>query len=166
VNTGGAEALVALVRDFLAPTGNETLVDLYCGVGLFGLALANNVGRVIGVEADPSAVADFEHNAQGLDHVKLLGGAAEAVLSQLDGDVDLLVLDPPRSGAGKQVISEIVRLSPQRIVYVSCDPATLARDARHLTEEVYQLAQVQPVDLFPQTYHVESVALFVRSSLS
>jgi len=162
VNTAGAEVLVALVRDYLAPAAGETLLDLYCGVGLFGLSLADQVGRVVGVEADPSAAADFRCNAQGLDHVTLLEGKVHAALAHLDEPVDSVVLDPPRSGAGERVVSEIARLAPRRIVYVSCDPATLARDARRLVDSGYQPAQVQPVDLFPQTYHVESVALFTR----
>lgn len=162
VNTAGAEALVALVREYLAPSKEETLVDLYCGVGLFGLALARDVARVVGIEADPSAAADFRVNAREFDHVELLEERAETALRYVEGTVDLVVLDPPRSGAGPAVIGEIVRLSPRRVVYVSCDPATLARDARHLVRSGYQLRQVQPVDLFPQTYHIESVALFVR----
>ncbi len=160
VNTAGAEALVALVRDFLAPTGDETLLDLYCGVGLFGLALAGEVGRVVGVESASSAAADFRHNAQGMAHVTLIEGRVEDALPGLRGPADLVVLDPPRAGAGKRVAGEIARLSPRRIAYVSCDPATLARDAQHLTGAGYRLVQVQPVDLFPQTYHIESVALF------
>jgi 23S rRNA (uracil1939-C5)-methyltransferase len=162
VNTAGAEALVELVREYLAPGGSDRLVDLYCGVGLFGLALAEQAGQVIGIEADPSAAADFRSNARGVDRVELIEGKAPAALRRLTGPVDLLLLDPPRSGAGKQVVGEIARLSPRRIAYVSCDPAPLARDARLLTESGYQLREVQPVDLFPQTYHVESVALFTR----
>jgi 23S rRNA (uracil1939-C5)-methyltransferase len=162
VNTAGAEVLVALVHDYLAPTGDETLLDLYCGVGLFGLSLAKQVGRAVGVEADPSAAADFRRNAQGMDHVSLLEGKVQAALAHLEEPVDLVVLDPPRSGAGERAIAEIARLAPRRIVYVSCDPATLARDARRLVDSGYQPEQVQPVDLFPQTYHVESVALFTR----
>jgi 23S rRNA (uracil1939-C5)-methyltransferase len=146
----------------LAPSGKETLLDLYCGVGLFGLALYDSVARVIGVEADRSAVADFEHNARGLHHVELIEGKAQAVLTGMKSPVDLLLLDPPRAGAGPKVTGEIARLGPRRIAYVSCDPATLARDARHLVAAGYQLECVQPIDLFPQTYHVESVALFVR----
>jgi 23S rRNA (uracil1939-C5)-methyltransferase len=164
VNTAGAEVLVALVREDLAPRPGETLLDLYCGVGLFGLAIADGLGRVVGVEADPSAAADFIHNAQELDHVELIEGPAERVLPQLEGPADLLVLDPPRSGAGLEVVSAIGRLAPRRIAYVSCDPATLARDARALINVGYRLQHVQPIDLFPQTYHVESVALFVRES--
>ena len=162
VNTGGAEALVALVEEALAPGGDETLLDLYCGVGLFGLALADRAARVIGVEASPSACADFRRNAQGLAHVELREGPVQTVLADFTEPVDLLILDPPRAGAGEGVIGQIARLAPRRIAYVSCDPATLARDARHLVEAGFRLEQVQPLDLFPQTYHIESVALFIR----
>jgi 23S rRNA (uracil1939-C5)-methyltransferase len=165
VNTGGAEALVALVRDALNPAGSEALLDLYCGVGLFGLALAGDVGSVVGVESDPGATADLRHNAQGLQQVEILEGKVQAALSRLDTPVDLLLLDPPRAGAGARVVGEIARLAPQRVAYVSCDPATLARDARHLADVGYQLEELQPLDLFPQTYHVESVALFVPGGL-
>jgi 23S rRNA (uracil1939-C5)-methyltransferase len=167
VNTAGAEALVELVRGSLAPSGDQVLVDLYCGVGLFGLSLSHQVGRVIGIELDASAAADFVHNAQGMDpgKVELLEGKAQAALSRLDESVDLLVLDPPRSGAGKEVVREIARLGPSRVAYVSCDPATLARDARYMVEHGYALQEVQPVDLFPQTYHVEAVATFAREPL-
>jgi 23S rRNA (uracil1939-C5)-methyltransferase len=160
VNSGGAEALVALVREYLAPAGDETLLDLYCGVGLFSLALAGNVGQVIGVEADPRAAADFRFNAAGMDHVSLHEGKVHQVLAGAEGEVDLIVLDPPRAGAGEVVVDEIVRLAPERIAYVSCDPATLARDAGRLAGAGYRLERLQPVDMFPQTFHLESVALF------
>jgi 23S rRNA (uracil1939-C5)-methyltransferase len=162
VNTAGAEALIALVDHYLAPTQDDVLVDLYCGVGLFGLALADRVGRVIGIESDPSAVADFRHNAQGLEQVTLLEGKAQASLPLVQETVDLFVLDPPRSGIGETVASEVARLEPRRIAYVSCNPATLGRDARRLSEFGFRLEVVQPIDLFPQTYHVESIALFSR----
>ncbi|MGD8475241.1 MAG: class I SAM-dependent RNA methyltransferase, partial [Anaerolineae bacterium] len=162
VNTAGAEALVALVDDALAPKSSDRLLDLYCGVGLFGLSLADRVEHVLGVEADPSAVADFQYNARGLEHAELVEGKAQSVLPQIEEPVDLVVLDPPRSGAGQEVIEQLASLKPRRVAYVSCDPATLARDARRLTESGFVLQEVQPVDLFPQTYHVESIALFAR----
>jgi 23S rRNA (uracil1939-C5)-methyltransferase len=162
VNTAGAEALVALVHDYLVPTGHKTLVDAYCGVGLFGLAFADQVGRLIGIEADPDAVSDFWYNARALDSVEVIEAKAHAALERLGGPVDLMILDPPRSGVGKQVVAEVTRLQPSRVVYVSCDPATLARDARMLTDAGYHLQEVQPLDLFPQTYHIESVALFLK----
>ena len=162
VNTAGAEALVALVRELLEPRSDHLLLDLYCGVGLFGLALAGEVGRVVGVESGAGAAADFRANAVALDNVDLLEGKAHQVLGGVEGPVDLVVLDPPRAGAGERVMGQVARLGPRRIAYVSCDPATLARDARHLVDAGYRLQVVQPVDLFPQTFHVESVNLFVR----
>jgi 23S rRNA (uracil1939-C5)-methyltransferase len=162
VNTSGAEALVALVQEYLEPTDDKTLVDAYCGVGLFGLSLAGQVERIVGVEADPSAIADFRYNAQGLENVAVIEGKTQQVLADLEGPVDLMILDPPRSGAGKRAVGEIVRLQPQRVAYVSCDPATLARDARQLVDSGYQLQIVQPLDLFPQTFHIETVSLFVK----
>jgi 23S rRNA (uracil1939-C5)-methyltransferase len=164
VNSGGAEALVALVREFLAPGGDETLLDLYAGVGLFGLALADQVGRVLAVESDPGAGADLLHNARELPNVELRQGEIHEVLAGIQEAVQLLVLDPPGAGAGPRVVPEMVRLAPERIAYVSADPASLARDARQLVDGGYRLERVQPVDLFPQTFHIGCVALFVRGS--
>ena len=161
-NTAGAEALVGVVRELLEPKLHQTLVDLYCGGGLFGLALAGEVGRVTGIESAPSSAADFRHNAIGLDEVSLIEEAAESALPQIPGPVDLVVLDPPRAGAGREVIGEIGRLAPRRIAYVSSDPATLARDARALTDAGFRLLEVQPVDMFPQAFYTECVALFAR----
>ncbi len=159
-NTGGAEALVALVRDYLAPQGHETLVDLGCGVGLFGLALAADVAHVVGVESEPSAVADFGANAADLGHVTLLEKPVGEALAEWEGPADLVVLNPPRQGVGRETIEALARLAPQRIAYVSSDPATFARDARALVEQEYRLDIVQPVDLWPQTFHIGTVARF------
>jgi 23S rRNA (uracil1939-C5)-methyltransferase len=162
VNTAGAEALVALVKDYVAATGGERILDLYAGVGLFGLALADDVAHIIGVEADPSAAADFRHNARDKRHVELVEQPVEQALSRMDGPIHAIMLDPPRSGAGRDTMRKIAQLLPERVVYVSCDPATLARDASDLVKAGYQLEEVQPVDLFPQTFHVEAVAHFVK----
>jgi len=162
VNTAGAEALVAVVRELLEPKLHHSLVDLYCGGGLFSLALSGDVGRVTGVEPEPSSAADFRQNAMGLDQASLIESAVETALPQIQGPVDLVVLDPPRAGAGQGVIGEIGRLAPRRIAYVSSDPATLARDARLLTDAGFHLTAVQPVDMVPQTFHIGSVALFAR----
>ena len=164
VNTAGAEVLVRLVREFLAPKGHETLLDLYCGVGLFGLSLSHEVGLVVGIDASESAMEDAAYNAEavGAENVALHEGPVEEVLDALWEPAELVVLDPPRSGAGRSVFENLRRLGARRIVYVSCDPATLARDAAYLTELGYHLRVVQPVDMFPQTYHVESVSLWER----
>ena len=182
VNTTGVEVMVDLAAELLAPQGHETLLDGYCGVGLFGLSLAGQVGQVIAIEESEAACEDFAWNARDLDNVTLHEGAVEDVLAALvepggglgqeignhpggtgPSDalkIDLAVIDPPRSGAGLEVVQHLARLGVPRLLYVSDDPATLARDARLLVEAGYRLEQVQPVDMFPQTYHVESLALF------
>jgi 23S rRNA (uracil1939-C5)-methyltransferase len=168
VNTGGAEALVDTVTGHLSPRPHETLLDLYCGVGLFSLALAGQVAQVIAVEAQPDAVADARFNveAAGLDNVHIVEGDVARVLAPLARPVHAAIADPPRSGCGSEVMAQLVSLRPERLVYVACDPATLARDAKTLTAAGYRLVEVQPLDLFPQTYHIESVGLFVRDTLA
>lgn len=162
VNTLQAEELVRLVRGYLAPTGSEVLLDAYCGVGVFGLSLASEVGQLIGVEESPSAVADACFNTGPADNVELIEGRVEEVLPSLRVPIDLAVLDPPRQGCASEALTALAELTPAKIVYVSCDPATLARDTRQLVQAGYQLVEVQPVDMFPQTYHIESVALLRR----
>lgn len=162
VNTAAAEELVRVVSEYLAPTGDETLLDAYCGVGTFALSLADKVGYVIGIEEDAGAVAHARLNAVELADAEFIEGSVEAFLPQLDRRIDLAVLDPPRQGCKPEALTALIELAPRRIVYVSCDPATLARDARRLADGGYQLVEVQPVDMFPQTYHIESVALFGR----
>ena len=164
VNTRQAERLVSTVIEWLDPRGSELLLDVYCGVGSFGLILADRVGRVIGVEDLAAALRDAHYNAQGVDNITFIQGAAERVLPELKERVDAVILDPPRAGCRPEVISALARLGPERIVYVSCDPATLARDLRLLHEAGYRVDAVQPVDMFPQTQHVESVALLTLGS--
>ncbi|MGQ9489169.1 MAG: class I SAM-dependent RNA methyltransferase [Anaerolineae bacterium] len=163
VNTVGAAALVELVTAYADAQPKDVVLDAYCGVGLFSLALADMAGRVIGIEEAPSACEDFAHNAEERDNLELHEGPVEAVLPALRAQnqrVDIAVIDPPRTGAGPHVIAELAALGPRRIVYISCDPATLARDALHLTQAGFRLREAQPVDLFPQTFHVEIVALW------
>jgi 23S rRNA (uracil1939-C5)-methyltransferase len=171
VNTVGAEVMVDLAAELLAPKGHETLLDGYCGVGLFSLSLAGQVGQVIAIEESEAACEDFAWNARDLDNVTLYEGPVEEVLAALIGPeddaepglrIDLALIDPPRSGAGPEVVQHLARLRVPKLLYISCDPATLARDARLLVEAGYRLEQVQPVDMSPQTYHVESLALFTR----
>ena len=159
VNTRMAEVLVRQVREGLRPRGGQTLLDLYAGVGLFGLALAGEMGQVVAIEEHPGAVRDWEVNAQGLDNVRVLPGQVETVLPTLQERVDLVVLDPPRAGVELPALDALAALRPPRIVYVSCDPATLARDAARLVQQGYRVRYVQPVDMFPQTWHIECVAL-------
>jgi tRNA/tmRNA/rRNA uracil-C5-methylase (TrmA/RlmC/RlmD family) len=163
VNTAGAEALVELVLVGLEAKASDVVLDVYCGVGLFALPLSKRAAKVCGIESSQSACEDFAANAGESDNLELHEGDAEEVLPALAGQgfrADLVVLDPPRSGAGPEVVRRLAAMAPRRIAYVSCDPATLARDAAHLTSSGYQLVEAQPVDLFPQTYHVETVSLW------
>lgn len=162
VNTAGAEALVDLVLDFLDPQPTQRLLDAYAGVGLFALALAPFCRQVDAIEAAPSACDDFAWNARDLPQVSLHAGDTAAVLATLSGPYAGIVVDPPRTGLGKEVVNQLARLAAPRLAYISCDPATLARDAALLTQVGYRLRTVQPLDLFPQTYHVESVARWER----
>lgn len=162
-NTEQLERLIEVVRGYLAPQGHEVLLDAYCGVGTFGLSLAREVGQVIGVEESDSALADARFNAQEGENVEFIGGRVEDALPDLVR-VDVAILDPPRQGCGREAITHLVRLAPAKIIYVSCDPATLARDVKRLREGGYHLVEAQPVDMFPQTYHIEAVALLERST--
>jgi 23S rRNA (uracil1939-C5)-methyltransferase len=166
VNTPGAEALVDAVLSYLSPRPYETLLDLYCGVGLFSLVLAARVAQVLAVEANPAAVDDARFNVEsaGLDNVRVIAGDVADILVALDEPVHATIVDPPRSGCGHEVVIRLAALGPKRLVYVACDPATLARDAKTFATAGYQLVEVQPLDLFPQTYHIESVGLFVRGA--
>lgn len=164
VNTRMAEEMVRHVQSLL-PQAIETLLDVYCGVGLFSAFLAPRCGRLIGIEVSPSACEDFVVNLDAFEHVELYEAAAEVALpvlaEQITGPV-CAVLDPPRAGLEKAVLDALQALRPERIVYVSCDPSTLARDARRLIAGGYRLRQVTPFDLFPQTYHIESISLFEK----
>ncbi len=157
-----AEALVDHVLGLLPLEGSETVLDLYSGVGLFTAFLAERAGLVVSVESYPPAVTDAEVNLADVDNVDLVEGNVEDVLEDLSGPVDAVVLDPPRTGVHPKVVKELARLAPPTIVYVSCDPATLARDAQQLARHGYRLVEVQPLDMFPQTYHIEAVALLRR----
>jgi 23S rRNA (uracil1939-C5)-methyltransferase len=160
VNTEQAETLLDAVYAYLDPQPADTLLDLYCGVGVLGLSVADRVGQVIGIEEDGVAIADARANAGSASPVRFMEGKAEVLLAECQETVTKVVLDPPRSGCESAVLDALLRLRPQRIVYVSCDPTTLARDAARLAQGGYVLAEAQPVDMFPQTYHVETVALW------
>jgi 23S rRNA (uracil1939-C5)-methyltransferase len=166
VNTAMAEKMVAHVLEgieqYRSPTPQMTVLDVYCGVGLFSAFLAPKVGRLIGIESEPAAVEDFVTNLDEFDHVEVFEASAEEVLSSLSTPVDLALVDPPRAGLGREVLDGLVRLEPKLIVYVSCDPSTLARDMRRLVNAGYSIEQITPFDLFPQTYHIETVGLMSR----
>jgi 23S rRNA (uracil1939-C5)-methyltransferase len=162
VNTLQAEALAEVVLAYLFPEGDELVLDAYCGVGTFGLLLADRVGEVVGVEENPMAVDDAGHNAADTPNVRFVEGTLADVVPQLRSTCDLAVLDPPRGGCDREDLEALMGASPRRIAYVSCDAATLARDVKRLADGGYHLEEVQVVDMFPQTSHIESVSLLVR----
>ncbi len=168
-NTEQADRMVHLALELADLQGTERVADLYCGVGTFTLAFARRAGFVWGVEVVPSAVEAARENAAraGIRNVEFVQGEVRAVLPELvarTGPPDLVVLDPPRSGAGGKVIRKVGRASPRRVLYVSCNPTTLAPDLKELLPFGYSVRAVQPVDLFPQTYHVETLVLLERAS--
>lgn len=163
VNTKAAEMLIDLVMEALDPQPDEFGIDLYCGAGTFTLPLARAGAEVVAVESAGSSVRDLRRNAEraGAD-IDIIGGDAARELPEL-GELDALVVDPPRAGLADGVVASIAAASPRRVAYVSCDASTWARDAARFEREGYRLIRVTPVDLFPQTYHVEVVSIFERS---
>jgi 23S rRNA (uracil1939-C5)-methyltransferase len=160
-----AEKMVNHLIARLPVAQSSTLLDVYCGAGLFSAFLAPRYERLIGVESSPSACEDFSFNLDEFENVELYEGLAEEVLPDLVGRIanpPYVLVDPPRAGLEKRVVDGILELQPQVLVYVSCDPSTLARDARRLIDGGYHLKDVTPFDLFPQTYHIESISLFER----
>ncbi len=162
-----AEALIATVEATAGLEGGERVVDLYCGVGLFTVPLAGRGATVVGVEGNPRAARDAEFNVRtigaGAAARILCTSVARAVAGHVLGDgADVVVVDPPRQGLERAVLDGVAGLRPRRIVYVSCDPSTLARDLKGLAGHGYEPKCIQPLDLFPQTYHIESVTLLER----
>lgn len=165
VNTETAEALLEAIVAQLDLQGNEVLVDAYCGIGTFTLPLAKKVKSAIGIEVHKASVDRACLNAElnHINNVSFQAGAVETLLPQLEVKPDLVLLDPPRKGCDRSVIETLLKIQPQRIVYVSCQPATLARDLKLLCQDGdYQLTVVKPADFFPQTAHVESTAFLVK----
>jgi 23S rRNA (uracil1939-C5)-methyltransferase len=153
-----AELLALTVLDRLGADPLGRVVDAYCGVGTFAALLSGRAEEVIGIEESPAAVRNAVYNAQDLPNVRFLEGKTEDVLPRLEGAVDAVVLDPARVGCHPAVLDAILARRPPRLVYVSCDPATLARDLKLLVAGGYALQQVEPIDMFPQTYHIETVS--------
>lgn len=163
VNTAVAEQIVDDLLKNLNFSPNDTLLDVYCGGGLYSRFLAPKVGRLIGIESSPSACRDFEFNLDAFDHVELYEATAEQVLPHLEMQPQIVLLDPPRSGLSKAVRQALLQLAPPQIVYISCDPATFARDAHYFAQSGYHLERLAFFDMFPQTYHVEAIGFWMMS---
>lgn len=167
VNTAQAERLFAEAKRLAAPQKNELLLDLYCGAGAIGLSMADAVGQVIGVEVVPQAVADAKENAKraGITNAEFYAGDAGDIAAKFAADgthPDIIVLDPPRKGCDTVTLDACLTMSPKRIVMISCNPATAARDAAYLCGRGYALDVLRPADFFPRTGHVECVVLMSR----
>ena len=169
-NTRAAELLYDTVAELAAPTGGEVLYDLYCGAGTIGIYLSDRVGKIVGVELVEEAIADARVNAalNGIEHAEWIAADLKELLTRdreffrRYGHPDVVVVDPPRAGVHPKVVQMLAKLAPPRIVYVSCNPSTFARDAAMLAPSGYRLQKVVPVDMFPHTAHIETVSLLIR----
>jgi 23S rRNA (uracil1939-C5)-methyltransferase len=163
-NTYQAEALYKLTREFAGLTGNEVLYDLYCGTGSIGIFCSRGAKKVIGIEVVEDAVRDAYENAamNGLEHCQFYAGDVAAICTDeffaRHGRPDVIITDPPRAGMHEKLVQQILKMRAPRVVYVSCNPATQARDLQ-LLDEAYKVTRLQPVDMFPHTHHIENIAL-------
>jgi len=167
VNPEGTELLYGKAKEYAALTGKETLLDLYCGTGTIGLTMADGVKELIGVEIIPQAIENAKENARlnGIENARFFCDDATGAAKRLYEEgtrPDVVILDPPRKGCSREVVETVVKMNPDRVVCVSCDPATLARDLAHFDELGYETVKATAVDMFPRTTHVETVVQLVR----
>ena len=168
VNTAQAQILYKIALDFAEIRGNELIIDAYCGTGTISLFLAKKVRKVIGIEVVSSAISDAIKNSRQ-NHIKnaefIVGDAVKVIPKLFDAGIyaEIVIVDPPRAGCDKKVLETFAAMNPEKIIYVSCNPATLARDLKILDDFGYKTKKIQPVDMFPFTSHVESVAQLVKS---
>jgi 23S rRNA (uracil1939-C5)-methyltransferase len=167
-NTEMAEHLYAVAAEYAGLSGKERVFDLFCGIGTIGLTMAAGAGEVWGLEIVPEAIADAERNARAnkIENAHFMAGNARTGVRPLvekAGKPDVVIVDPPRAGLSQKIVRRVLECEAQKIVYVSCNPTTLAPNAVQLTEAGYKLARVRPVDMFPQTPHIECVALFEKA---
>ena len=167
VNADQAEVLYGLALDYAALAGTETVLDLYCGIGTITLCLARRAGRVLGAEVVPQAIDDARENARrnGIENAEFFCGDAADLAARFAAEgtrPDVVTVDPPRKGLAPQVVESIAEMAPRRVVYVSCDPATLARDVKRFAQLGYLVQKAAAVDLFPRTAHVETAALLSK----
>ena len=154
----GAKSLYEIVKRFTELTGKETVIDLYSGTGTIPICISDSAQEVIGIEIIESAVKDAENNCvnNNISNCRFICGNIINCLEKIKRRPEVMIIDPPRSGMHKDVVRQIIDMAPDRIVYVSCNPATLARDL-FMMKDIYRVIKVQPVDMFPHTYHIESV---------
>ena len=169
INSVQTEKLYNLALEAAGDLKSSTVFDLYCGTGTISLFMAQRAKKVYGIEIVDDAVKNAKENAKnnGIENARFYSGAVEDIIEDLYNDgvsADVVVLDPPRKGSDQKTLDIIKKMNPSKIVYVSCDPATLARDLKYLTEGGFEVKRVVPVDMFPQTRHVEAVALAVRTN--
>ena len=167
VNPTQTEVLYRTVRTYAGLTGRERVIDAYCGTGTIGLTVAADAAELIGVEVNADAVEDARFNARanGVKNAKFYAADAGDFMEQMAKNgqkADVVITDPPRAGCSPRFLRSLIKLAPKRIVYVSCDPETLARDLNTLTRAGYKVVKIQPVDMFPHTNHVESVVCLKR----
>ena len=165
VNTAQLSAVVDEIVSILELGGSDTLVDLYCGVGTFARLLSPHVKSVIGIEESASAIEDAKVNCADVENVTFIEAKAEIAaidLSESGRTVDVAIIDPPRIGCHPQALEALKHLAPRRIMMVSCNPVTMVRDLNALCESGFKLVSVRPVDMFPQTRHVEALALLEK----
>jgi 23S rRNA (uracil1939-C5)-methyltransferase len=167
VNPIQTEVLYGKALEYAALNGKETVFDLYCGIGTISLFLSQSAKKVYGVEIVPQAIDNAKENAvlNNVDNVEFILGESEKVIPDMYKKgikADVIVVDPPRKGCGQELLDVIAEMQCPRVVYVSCNPATLARDLKYLGEKGYRVQEVQPVDMFPHTVHVECVVKLER----
>jgi 23S rRNA (uracil1939-C5)-methyltransferase len=161
VNARVAEKMVETVLSDLPGKKDLNILEVYCGAGLFSAFLAREVAKLVAIESSAQACEDFSYNLDEFDNIELYEAAAEIVIPALTLRPDMVLVDPPRNGLLRPVMQGLLKMRAQQIIYVSCDPATLARDARYLVEGGYELIRVIPFDMFPQTYHIESISSWI-----
>jgi len=164
VNQQQADRMIEIIKEQAGLSGSQAVLDAYCGTGTIALNMASRAASVTGIESNQSAIEDAKFNARSnnIHNADFITGNCEKVLPSLNQSFDLVILDPPRSGCQEQVIDAVITGSPARIIYVSCNPSTLARDLARFKQSGYSAVEVQPVDMFPRTYHVECVTLMSR----
>ncbi len=164
VNNLQAQAMIGHLMDHLPISSEMTVVDAYCGVGLFSAFLAPKVKRLAGIEVSPNACEDFSTNLDEFNQVELYEAPVENVMLNVDFHADMIIMDPPRAGLGAKTVAGIITQGAAHLAYISCDPATLARDGKQLAEGGYSLTSIALFDMFPQTYHIESISLWEKKA--